>query len=160
MSNATDFSIFWNSGEGHEEVQGIYLYGLFALNVLPNLTDLIERNWMSENGKTQIGHIESEFGTVVVVALKLQKIPSESEWYRNLECSLIDLVERGARVAWAGGEDCSWNPDVLNPTSDSGNVYAAMTVSTNLICNDTFGIATQFVSADQLSSIWNAVREA
>ena len=160
MSTTNEFVILWTTDEGQEESSGIYFYGLFESTSLPDLHGLIELDWAGENGETKIDTIESQFGVVVVVALKLLSIPEENEWLSKIESSLTTMIDRGARVAWVGGEDCTWSPEVLDPTSGAGNVYAAKTALTKLICNDTFGEPMQFISDDQLSPLWNVVLQA
>ena len=157
MSTANEFVIFWNTNDGQEESLGIYLYGLYKANTLPQLPSLIEDAWKAEGVETQINRIDSEFGSVLIVSVKLDVIPAEDGWRKKIEASLTAMIEHGACVTWAGGEDCTWSPEVLNRTSGAGNVYAAKSISTGLVCNDKFGKPMQFLTDEQLYSLWNIV---
>ncbi|MDP1563559.1 MAG: hypothetical protein Q8M16_19435 [Pirellulaceae bacterium] len=159
MSKTTDFTIFWNSINGQDEVAGIYLYGLFKSNRITDVGKLLGDLWTLENGEFQAKLNESRYGSVLSVSLKLHRVPLDNDWFSKLEASLTSLIENGALVAWAGGEDCSSSPEVLNPDSCVGNVYAAKTAATAFMCNDTVDGVIEILSDAQLSSLWGVVQQ-
>ena len=158
MSKTTDFTIFWNSIDGQGEVAGIYIYGLFRSTRIADVGNRIGDLWTLENGEVQTNEYESGCGSVLCVSLKLDAIPLDTEWFSKLDASLTRLVENGALVAWAGGEDCSCSPEVLNPDSSVGNVYAAKAAATAFMCNDKAGDVIEDLSDAQLSSLWGVVK--
>lgn len=158
MSKKTDFTIFWNSVDGQDEVKGIYLYGLFRSHDIPDVGKRICDLWTGEHGEVQSATIDSALGSVLSVSLKLDEIPLDTNWFIKLEASLSTLIDYGALVTWAGGEDGSCYPEVLDPDSDVGNVYAAKAVATGFMCNDKNGGKFECLSNAQLSCLWKCAQ--
>jgi hypothetical protein len=160
MSKTTDFTIFWNCTDGQEEVAGIYIYGLFRSTRITDMGQRICDIWALENGEVQTRLHEIGCDSVLSVSLKLDSIPLGIDWFGKLDASLTRLVEGGALVAWAGGEDCSSSPEVLNPDSGIGNVYAAKAAAMAFRCNDKEDGVIEFLSDAQLSSLWGVSQQA
>jgi hypothetical protein len=156
--NVTDnLVIFWNTPEGQYETDGIYLYGLMPPNPGRYRLGSVTAPWKPVSVQCKESNIESKRGPVLVVTIKFDTMPNAMHWYTNLESALTSLLDIGAIVAWAGGEDCTWSPDVLDPKSGAGNVLAAKSTSTGFLCNANINEPIKFLDDSQLAALWSFV---
>lgn len=158
MSVADNLVIFWNTHEGQEEVRGLFLYALMRPDTLGPKLESISAAWKPISVKCQASKIESELGPVLLVAVKFDELPCAQDWKTILDTALTQLLDCGAIVVWAGGEDCSWSPDVLDPESGAGNVLAAKCSSTGFLCNANLDESIEFLDDSQLGSLWSFVK--
>jgi hypothetical protein len=158
MSVADELVIFWNSEDGQEETRGLYLYSLTLLDAANHDLELVKAAWNPMSVRLQDSVIEAELGKVLVVAVAIESVPDSQHWRSNLDRSLSVLLSFGGIVAWIGGEDCSWSPDVLDPESGIGNVLAAKCDSTGFMCNANINESTVFLNDSQLASLWSFVK--
>lgn len=70
---------------------------------------------------------------------------------------LSSAIQRGATVAWLGGEDCSWNPEVLKPENEGGNVLALYAVEVGFVHAITAVDEVVFVNDRMLRDTWRVV---
>lgn len=158
MSVADDLVIFWSSHTGQDEVRGLYLYGLMQSDAVSHDLESMKAAWKPTSVQCRESSLESELGRVLLVTVKFDGILDAQLWETNLDLALSSLLGFGAIVAWAGGEDCSWSPDVLNPESGVGNVLAAKCDVTGFLCNAKFNEPMQFLDDTQLTALWSFVK--
>lgn len=158
MNVADNLVIFWNTDEGQEEVRGLFLYALMRPDTLGPEPESISAAWNPISVQCQVSKIESELGPVLLVSVKFDGLPDTQEWKSILDKALTKLLDCGAIVVWAGGEDCTWSPDVLNPESGAGNVLAAKCPSTGFLCNANLDESIEFLDDSQLGSLWSFVK--
>lgn len=121
-------------------------------------TEAISAAWKPVSVKCQVSKLESELGPVLLVAVKFDGLPDARVWKSILDAALTQLHDLGAIVAWAGGEDCTWSPDVLDPESGAGNVLAAKYASTGFLCNANLDEPIEFLDDSQLASLRSFVK--
>lgn len=158
MNVADDLVIFWNTAEGQEEVAGLYLYGLMRPDTFGSDLAAISAAWKPVSVQCQASRLESRFGPVLLVAVKFDELPEARDWKSILDTALTQLLRLGAIVVWAGGEDCTWSPDVLDPESGTGNVLAAKCSLTGFLCNANLDESIEFLDDSQLGSLWSFVK--
>lgn len=155
MSVADELIIFWSSDTGQDETRGLYFYGLMKPDAVSYDFKSMKAAWEPISVQCQESSFESDLGRVLLIAVKLDGIPETQHWQSNLDRALSSLLEFGAIVAWAGGEDCSWSPDILNPESNMGNVIAAKCDLTGLLCNANINEPMEFLKNTQLADLWS-----
>ena len=143
MTVAKHMEIFWDTPFGNEQVKGISFFGYFVDDNPTILDDCLRQLWMSLNGEiaatlvaiTEPGSYQCvDRGSIFNCHVRLQQFPSDNEWQSAIEGTLRWIVGCGARVAWCGGEDCTISPDVLDPNSMAGNVYAGYGREAGFLC--------------------------
>lgn len=158
MSLADELVIFWSSSEGQDEVHGLYLYGLFFDTTVCYDSEVVKEAWLPTLVDCQECVLASDLGKTWLVSVRFFGTPNEEYWLENLDQSLSALLHFGAAVAWAGGEDCSWSPVVLDPNSGIGNVLAAKCDSTGFLCNWSTDKPIEFLNDAQLAALWRFVK--
>ena len=159
MKTQDSLEVVWNSEEGQELCGGIYLCGWFPGGLTGNCSEQMQREIGAIGGDYQVRDIE-QHGTVRIVTVRLTRFPNDLVWRKEVEDALTILLNDGAVVAWAGGEDCSWHLEVLSPDSDAGNVYAAKSADTGFCCNSNLTDDIKFLSEDQLQALWRVVQQS
>ena len=156
MNTREDLVIVWNCEDGQEERRGLYFYGLFPLAAAENYQSRVQLLFDPMNAKCQSREILHELGTVGMLAIRIDIFPDSDAWMQILDEVFSTMLAAGASVAWAGGEDCSWSPEVLDPNSGIGNVYAAKSATTGVLCNCKLDEPIEFLTDRQLSRLWKA----
>lgn len=159
MNTRDELGIFWPTDDGHVEMPGVECYGFFRNSPDAFNDSSVADLWLAETAKIKITRIRYDEGTVVVILIGIIDWPSELEWMRRLEQTLAAMIASGACIAWAGGYDCSSCLDVLDPKSSEGNVYAAYTKQTSMICNSTLLDPLVFLTDQQLLELKQSVPE-
>lgn len=117
---ASDYFSIFDRGE---EFPGLYAFALGASTWVGSTT-----RWRPE-----VDGIETRVeawphrGAMVAMAVvrPVAAWPdTNGDWEALLDEVLGSAVRSGAHVAWAGAEDSSWNPVILQPGNRSGNVAA------------------------------------
>ena len=158
MITRQEFEIIWNSEDGQMQVPGVYVYGFFPIGEHFDIDDLLRRTVERHTVTCQTRCIDYEIGEVAKVALRFDSITNdESIWRGFLDELFSMLLHAGASVVWAGGVDCSSSPEVLNPASSVGNVYAAKSIESPLLCNSKLDEPIGFVTDEQLRDLWMIV---
>lgn len=158
MKTQSTLEIVWNNVEGQELCAGVYLCGWFPGDQIGKCSEQIQDAFRPVGGICQ-GRDIDQHGTVRVVSVRLPQFPDEAAWREALETALTTLLDAGAAVTWAGGEDCSWHLEVLDPASEAGNVYAAKANDLGFLCNSTLTDEIQFLSDGQLQQLWRVVQQ-
>ncbi len=160
MITREEFEIVWNATDGQTQVPGVYVYGFFPRGLAGDIEEPFNRLVGPLHAAHQIRSIEYESGLVAKVAIRFDSLPSDdANWRAFLIESFSILLDAGATVGWAGGIDCSSSPEVLDPTSCAGNVYAAKSIESALLCNSKLNEPIQFVSDEELSVLWKVVNQ-
>ena len=145
MIVSKSLSIVWTGPGGFgEEARGIYCYA-YLKNQSPVVdNDPIGSIWTSIGRLVAINStpiVERDsfasvgLGSILACTVRLDQWPADIVWKQSVEATLKHMVENGGSVAWCGGEDCSCSPDVLDPASSAGNVYAGYSTTTGCMCN-------------------------
>ncbi len=158
MKTKDTLEIVWNSEEGQELCSGVYLCGWFPGADTGGCSEHIRDVFQAIGGICQVRDIE-QHGTVQIVSVRMTRFPDNITWRQTVEAAFKILLNAGAAVAWAGGEDCSWHLEVLDPASDAGNVYAAKTNASGFLCNSALADEIQYLSEGQLQSLWCVVQQ-
>ena len=158
MKTQDSLEVVWNGEEGQEFCGGIYLCGWFPSGLTGKWSEQIRRVCGAIGGDCQVRDIE-QHGTVRIVTVRLTRFPNDIAWRKAVEDALTTLLNQGAAVAWAGGEDCSWYLEVLAPDSEAGNVYAAKSADTGFLCNSNLTEDIKFLAEDQLQALWRVVQQ-
>lgn len=141
-----------------EEGAGLYAYALAPSHRIDDL-----RAWNVDHrmGVTRSisswPYLGAAIGSMTVA---IETEPVELKELLGLLDDLFSSARRlGALVVWLGGEDSSWNPDVLKPGMRSGNVLAVMSESLGLQCAMTSDADVRFVDESDLARLWPSVEE-
>jgi len=156
MKTQTTLDIVWNNAEGQELCAGIYLCGWFPEGPDEKCSEQIQNMFQSMGGVCHVRDIE-QHGSVRIISVRLPRFPEEAIWREAMEAAFTILLDAGAAVTWAGGEDCSWHLEVLDPASDAGNVYAAKEHDLGFLCNTTLTDEIQYLTKGQLQALWRVV---
>lgn len=155
-----ELGIFWNSPEGQTEAIGIEFYGLFLDPHARATVDPRRFGWEAPRFDAQAHRIETDKILVLCITVQVNQWPDDKTWSDQVRATLAGLVANGALVAWAGGYDCNWAPEVLNPEECAGNVYAAYSRATGFLCNAQLSEEMRFLDDDQLRALWRVVESA
>ncbi|MFM7077216.1 MAG: hypothetical protein ACKO3G_14320 [Planctomycetaceae bacterium] len=158
MKTKDTLEIVWNSGDGQELCSGLYFCGWFPGGETGGCSQQIREVFHAIGGICQFRDIE-QHGTVRIVSVRMTQFPDDITWRQAVEATFKILLNAGAGVAWAGGEDCSWHLEVLDPASDAGNIYAAKTNASGLLCNSALADEIRYLSDEQLQSLWSVVQQ-
>ena len=159
MINVIDcMEIFWNSPEGSIQVNGIYFYGLFGTSECLKNKENLDQYWIPYFTETEIDSLNSErFGNVLIYTIRLDQFPDEKIWIKSLENTLRKIVDEGACVSWCGAEDCSWAPEILNPTLGGGNIYAGFAKPDTFLCHSNLNEECIYLNESDLRKLNNSV---
>jgi hypothetical protein len=158
MVTREDLEIIWNAPDGQSQAPGIYLYGFFPRGLIDDIDIPMDRLVRQIRASYQGRIIEHKTGLVAKVVVRFGWIPDDDLiWLAFLEDAFTILLAAGASVAWAGGIDCSSSPGVLNPKSNEGNVYAAKSAESTLLCNAKLNEPIEFLSDEKLMALWKIV---
>jgi len=159
MKVKEELGIFWHSSEGQTETCGIEFFGLFKTIQTEVVLEPQKYGWSSPNFDCHINRIEGANCLVWSVEVRVIKWPDDITWRNQVEATLKGLTAAGAVVSWAGGYDCSWSPHTLNPVTSKGNVYAAYSTTTGLLCNAGLSEEMRFLDDAQLMLLWKVIGE-
>jgi hypothetical protein len=154
METQHELGIFWKGKDGHDEVEGLFCYALSKKMKSTHIEDFVKAIWPTHTVALQVDMFQYHNTTISIVALKMLQWPTDSLWMQYLQETMQALVRCGASVVWAGGEDCTWNPDVLNPASMMGNVYAGYSKETGFLCNTSLSEEIVYLSDAQLEALY------
>ena len=152
MNVRESLCIIWHGSEGGEEVTGIAIYAQFAAPGSDALTAL-EKFWNAEEVCLRASSFAFEGGSIKVADIRVDSWPTPKKWLEAIKSSLKFCLDAGTSVAWAGDESCSWHPDVLDPTKNAGNVYAAYSRQTGFLCNAGLDDEIAYLNDEQLKSL-------
>jgi hypothetical protein len=153
MKVRDDLGIFWSSDQGQMEAAGIEFYGLVNAVDAIVVIDPQGLGWTRPDFDVTVKQVRTTAFLVVCVAVRVNKWPEDRSWRDRVQATLRRLVVTGAAVSWAGGYDCSWSPDVLNPPLSAGNVYAAYSTETGFLCNACLSEEMRFLDDAQLATL-------
>ncbi len=160
MTTKESLGIYWKNDTEHQEVNGMTYYGLWKDSLPNNLyLDKLTKLWKEGKIDFQLTRCESEEYKVYCLDLHLIMFPPQAYWLEITEDTLAWFVEAKAVVSWCGVEDCSPNPEILNPQSSFGNVYAAYSPEMGFICNADLDSEMKYLEDEQLASIYMVIAE-
>ena len=159
MTTRNSLGIFWMFSGGHEEVEGISLFGLWS-SCLPNSfnIDEITKFWTGWEFNTKVNEYNLEEYKVIGIDFYIKSFPDSNQWIQDIEAILKWITENGAIISWCGGEDCSPNPEILKPGNAVGNIYACYSPSIGFVCNSGLEEEMEYLNDDQLKDINNSIR--
>ena len=151
MKVSDELGIFWSTGEGHIEVAGIYFYGYWGTAALPDDAASLRNPWNRIDSEADTSKIdEADDGNFLILTVWIKTWPDDQLWHATVEETLTRMVALGARVAWCGGELCSWSLEELDPETSNGFVYAAMSNATGLLLHSPLSEEVSYLSDDEM----------
>lgn len=156
MKTHNSLGIIWDQPEGQIEVEGIEFYALTKQSeIIP--IETIKNIWPSDMIDIQMDKYRYDLWTVLICTLRIFQWPNDKMWIEYLVNTMEAIINTGAIVVWSGGEDCTWNPEILTPESTMGNIYAGYSVQTGLLCNSNLSDELQFLNDDQVQLLHDVV---
>ncbi len=153
MLTKDNLGIFWKSNDGQAEVNGIGLYALFSSEISRKIEESIMNLWSAQNAKIKFSNIKYSNWNILVAELNVSQWPDDICWQQLLKATMQKLINAGAIVVWSGGEDCNWNPNILNPDSMMGNIYAGYSKKTGFLCNSNLSQNLEYLRDDQINDL-------
>ena len=149
---------FWIFRNGVES-RGLFAYMIQPIRPhKPHSTSAVA--WAESSGEMDSWEYDGVVISMRTVALPDEDIPTSVDaWLALFEGILSVGPTRAGSLAWLGGEDSSWNPEVLQPGNSAGNVVAAFSDRLGgLICDIENVDAIQFLDDASLESVWHQVQ--
>lgn len=129
MKTIDELIIFWSEADGQVEASGIYFYGFWGPEAIPNSFFEMAGLWKAIESTTAFQQIVADGGNFLVMTIRIKSWPADPIWRSAVEETLTKMIAMRAKVAWCGGENCSWSLTELNPATYSGCIYAASSVN-------------------------------
>lgn len=140
MKTIDSLGIYWTFDTGKEkcqdEVDGLIFYGYwkkhFSEHRLNNL-DVFQEFWRNSEVEIKARIWEGSENCNFSIEVRIDKWPLE-HWNNCIKKSLKWFVLHGADIAWCGAEYSSPSLGVFNYKEPSGEIYAAYTRETGVLC--------------------------
>ena len=149
MNTIKSLGVIWNEAECQVEVEGMFFYALTKHSKAIPIED-IKPIWSSNMFDLQMDNFKYDLWTVLICTLRVFQWPNDKMWFEYLIKTMKFFINTGAIVVWSGGEDCSWNPEILTPDLMMGNIYAGYSTQTGFLCNSNLSDELQFLDNDQI----------
>lgn len=158
MITKESFSIFWNTGEGQEEVDGLIFYGLWQHGIPHEINIQEFKNiWSSHNEIKCIRWENEDYKTLSVEVLINYWPNCDKDWDATLLEALRWFTDNGAVISWCGDEYSSPNPEIFAPNNNIGSIYAAWHPKSGIICNSKLSDELLYLSDEQLSKYYSFI---
>lgn len=140
---------------GGEERPGLFAYAL-GRDACEALSE-----WRPSGGPWDSISVDSwpyEGATIAMMQLGLGQraiADGADKWAAVFSRTMEPAIGLGAELCWLGGEDSSWNPEVLRPGNSFGNVVAALQCEIGLVCEIDDTRIVRFLSDESLAPLWD-----
>lgn len=146
MDTRNSLGIFWGFEDLDEhgkiikyqdEVDGLTFFGYWKEGLPEKLSplDSFVKLWKGAEVQAKVTKWDSENYRCYSVEIHIMKWPDDSDWEKNIRCSLAWFCDQGALMSWCGAEDCSPSIDVFDDSLSAGNIYAAYAPNIGFKCN-------------------------
>lgn len=143
------------------ETAGMAFFGLWSKNDSMDIKeDTLKQLWGNFicGSKLRQGRAEDHFFSSI--EFPINNWPETNGlWIDLIKTSLEKFIDGGALIAWCGDEYSNSNPDVFNPESNAGEVYAALLPKLGFICNSSLYDEYQVLSDNQLYNLQQGIKE-
>lgn len=157
MNTKDELTVMWLESDGHSEELGMYVYAYFPVSSQALSEDALNSLGNCTFAKSKSSKISIENGLVTTTTIKVDNWPDDDGWTAYLQELFSFLVGHGAAVVWAGGEDCSWTLDTLDPEMSDGNVYAGYSPKTGLVYNSRLTEEIVFLTDEQIATLGGCI---
>lgn len=153
MITKNSLGFFWKSNDGQIEVDGLTCYSLFEIDIPEKARESIISLWSNQETQIQFDFINYDCWKVLITEFNILKWPNDATWQELLQATMKEFINVGALVVWSGGEDCTWNPGILNPDSMMGNIYAGYSKEVGFLCNSNLSKELEYLRDDQIIAL-------
>jgi hypothetical protein len=155
-SNTEDsLGVLWHEDgqQGHEEVNGITVYGFWPRSAVPAPTLTVD-GWPPGTEAAPPYAISDVGWTVWLWDVRVPSWPRKEVWLATVRQTLAQVTQAGATVAWCALDEAYTSPPGLfDPVLMEGFVWAALTSDGAFICHAKLGEPCVRLDSNELSKL-------
>lgn len=158
MITKNSLNILWPFNEGHREVSGLYFYGLWKDFIPQNLNyKFLREIWSYDDNEYRMTEFDVEY-KVKRISIYIKSFPVV-QWQDSVKATLAWFIEKDAIISWCGNELCDPYPDLQEPSSVLGQVYASYSSELGFFCNSNLDEEYRMLDSAQLIKIYHFLQK-